>query len=152
MKFFFFKIFFWKIFRFFFFSIFFQFFWTFFPFLKVLKVRRPGKKKSGFWTVRILKICRNSGPDVMSGWALLGLSNLAESFTTKQSNAVCKIPKNCHSENLASVYTTYTTQRKDEEIDRLWQPYLQVSENILADMDASGNQFACPLDRSLCKY
>ena len=27
----------------------------------------PGRKKSGFRTLRILKICRTSGPDVMSG-------------------------------------------------------------------------------------
>jgi hypothetical protein len=33
-------------------------------------VRRPGRKTSGFQTVRILKICRTSGPDVMSGRAL----------------------------------------------------------------------------------
>ena len=32
-------------------------------FLKVLKVRRPGRKTSGFRTVRILKICR-TGRDV----------------------------------------------------------------------------------------
>ena len=31
---------------------------------------RPGRKTSGFRTVRILKICRTSGPDVMSGRAL----------------------------------------------------------------------------------
>ena len=37
---------------------------------EVLKVRRPGRKMSGFWTVRILKILRTSGPDVMSGRAL----------------------------------------------------------------------------------
>ena len=39
-------------------------FWIFFPFLKVW---RPGRKTSSFRTVRILKICRTSGPDVMSG-------------------------------------------------------------------------------------
>ena len=38
-------------------------------FLKVLKVPRPGRKTSGFQTVRILKICPTSGPDVMSGRA-----------------------------------------------------------------------------------
>ena len=42
----------------------------FFLFLKVLKVRRPERKTSGFRTVRILKICRTSGPDMMSGRAL----------------------------------------------------------------------------------
>ena len=42
----------------------------FFLLLKVLKVRRTGKKTSCFWTVRILKICRTSRPDVMSGRAL----------------------------------------------------------------------------------
>ncbi len=47
------------------------FFGFFLLFLKVLKVRRPGRKTSGFRTVRILKICRTSGPDVMSGRALL---------------------------------------------------------------------------------
>ena len=48
------------------------FFWNFLKFfilfLEVLKVRRPWRKTSGFRTVRILKICRTSGPDVMSGW------------------------------------------------------------------------------------
>ena len=43
----------------------------FFPSLKVLKVRRLGRKTSGFWTVRILKICRTSRQDVMSGRALI---------------------------------------------------------------------------------
>ena len=38
---------------------------------KVLKVWRPGRKTSGFRTVRILKICQTSGPDVMSSRALL---------------------------------------------------------------------------------
>ena len=42
----------------------------FFLFLKVLKVRRPGRKTSDFWTVRIWKICRTLGPDVMSVKAL----------------------------------------------------------------------------------
>ena len=45
-------------------------------FLKVLKVRRPGRKTSGFRTVWILKICRTSGPDVMSGRALVRIDNL----------------------------------------------------------------------------
>ena len=43
---------------------------------KVLKVRRPGRKTSGFRTVRILKICRTSGPDVMSSRALLQMHDL----------------------------------------------------------------------------
>ena len=42
-------------------------FWIFFL---SLKVWRPGRKTSGFRTIRILKICRTSGPDVMSGRAL----------------------------------------------------------------------------------
>ena len=37
----------------------------------MLKVRRPGRKTSGFQTVRILKILRASGPDIMSGRALV---------------------------------------------------------------------------------
>ena len=40
-------------------------------FLKVLKVRCSERKTSGFRTVRILTIFRTSGPDVMSGRALL---------------------------------------------------------------------------------
>ena len=36
----------------------------------MLKVWRPGRKTSGFWTIRILKICQTSGPDVMSGRVL----------------------------------------------------------------------------------
>ena len=32
---------------------------------------RPGEKTSGFGTVRTLKIFRTSGPDVMSGRALV---------------------------------------------------------------------------------
>ena len=39
-------------------------------FFTVLKVRRPGRKTSTFRTVRILKILRTSGPDMMSGRAL----------------------------------------------------------------------------------
>ena len=39
-------------------------------FLKVWKVQRPGRKTSGFRTVRILKNFQISGPDVMSGRAL----------------------------------------------------------------------------------
>ena len=31
----------------------------------------------GFWAVRILKICRTSGQDLMSGRALNGMANLA---------------------------------------------------------------------------
>ena len=46
-------------------------FLIFLLFSKVLTVRRPKRKASGFWTVRILKICLTSGPDVMSGRALL---------------------------------------------------------------------------------
>ena len=42
----------------------------FFLFSKVLKVRCPGWKTSGFQTVRILKNCRTSEPDVMSDRAL----------------------------------------------------------------------------------
>ena len=49
------------------FEIFFPFFLMFFT---VLKVRRPGRKTSGFRTVRILKILRTSRLDVMSGRAL----------------------------------------------------------------------------------
>ena len=49
------------------FEIFFPFFLMFFT---VLKVRRPGRKTSCFRTVRILKILRTSGPDMMSGRAL----------------------------------------------------------------------------------
>ncbi len=41
------------------------FFLFFLLFLKELKVRRPGRKMSGFWTIRILKICRTSRPDMM---------------------------------------------------------------------------------------
>ena len=40
-------------------------------FLKVLKVRRPGSKTSGFQTVRILKNFWTSAPDMMSGRALV---------------------------------------------------------------------------------
>ena len=36
-----------------------------FLFLKVLKVRRPGRKMSGFRTVWILKFGLTSGPDAM---------------------------------------------------------------------------------------
>ena len=50
---------------------FFFFFWFFLLSLNELKVRRPERKTSGFQTIRILKICRTSGPDVMSGRALL---------------------------------------------------------------------------------
>ena len=32
----------------------------------MIKVRRPGRKTSGFWTIRIWTICRTSGPEVMS--------------------------------------------------------------------------------------
>ena len=39
-------------------------------FFLFLKVRHPGRKTSSLRTVRILKICRTSGPDVMSGRAL----------------------------------------------------------------------------------
>ena len=59
----------------------FFFFWEFFDFfskslifsssIKVLKVLYPGGKTSGFLTVWTLKICLTSGPDVMSGRALL---------------------------------------------------------------------------------
>ena len=47
-----------------------KFFGIFFLFLKVLKVRCPGRKTSSFRTVQILKICRISGPDMMSSRAL----------------------------------------------------------------------------------
>ena len=40
-------------------------------FFLILKVRRLGRKPIGFQTVRILKICRTFGPDVMSGRALM---------------------------------------------------------------------------------
>ena len=50
--------------NFFFLNLFFEFFFLF------SKVRCPGRKMSGFRTVRILTISRTSGPDVMSGWAL----------------------------------------------------------------------------------
>ena len=52
------------------FNFFFDFWFFFLLFLQVLKVRRPGRKTSGFRTVWILKICRTSGPDMMSGRAL----------------------------------------------------------------------------------
>ena len=45
-----------------------NFFWNFLKFFIFFK--SPGRKMSGFRTVRILTICRTSGPDVMSGWAL----------------------------------------------------------------------------------
>ena len=48
----------------------FKIFFVFFLFITVLKVRHPGRKTSGFRTVRILKILRTSGSDVMSGRAL----------------------------------------------------------------------------------
>ena len=57
-----------KKFEFFFFWIFFFAFLLFLLFFLFLKVRRPGRKTSGFRTVRILTICQTSGPDVMSGW------------------------------------------------------------------------------------
>ena len=41
-----------------------------FLFSKVWKVQRSGWKTLGFQTVRILKICRTSGPDVMSSRGL----------------------------------------------------------------------------------
>jgi hypothetical protein len=53
----------------------------FFILLKVLKVRRPVRKTSGFRTVWILKICRTSGPDVMSGRALVDWPFLVLKFT-----------------------------------------------------------------------
>ena len=37
---------------------------------KSVKSPASGKETSGYWTVRILKICRTSGPDVMSCRAL----------------------------------------------------------------------------------
>ena len=43
------------------------FFWLFFL---LLRVRSPGRKKTGSPESGHLKICRTSGPDVMSGWAL----------------------------------------------------------------------------------
>ena len=68
----------------------------------------------------------------------------------------CIILNICHSEYVSFRKSSFCLHNlhhsKGEEIDHLWQSYFQVSENILADMDASGNQFACPLDRSLCKY
>ena len=49
-------------------------FWMFL-FSNVFKVQqRPGWKMSGFWTVRILKICWTSGPDVMFGRALIRIA------------------------------------------------------------------------------
>ena len=42
-----------------------------FSILKVLKVRHPGGKTSGFRTVQKLKICQTSEPDVMSDRALM---------------------------------------------------------------------------------
>ena len=44
------------------------FFWFFFL---LLRVRSPGRKKTGSPESGHLKICRTSGPDVMSGWALV---------------------------------------------------------------------------------
>ena len=55
-------------------------FWFFPQFLKELKVRRPGRKTSGFRAVRILKICRTSGPDVMFGRALVEEFKLVQIF------------------------------------------------------------------------
>ena len=46
------------------------FFFEYFLFLEVFKVLCPGRKMSGFLTVRIPKILRPSAPDVMSGRAL----------------------------------------------------------------------------------
>ena len=60
-----------------------SFFGFFLLFLKVSKVRRPGWKTSGFGTVWILKICRTSIPDVMSGRALLKV----DQFISKSSSA-----------------------------------------------------------------
>ena len=39
----------------------------------LIKVSGPVRKTSGFRTARTFKICRTSGPDVMSGRALIGL-------------------------------------------------------------------------------
>ena len=54
----------------FFFFFFSNFLDSFSIIIVLLKVRRPGRKKSGFRTARTLKICRTSEPDVMSGRAL----------------------------------------------------------------------------------
>ena len=54
----------------------------------MLKIRRPGRKTSGLRTVRILKVCRTSGPDVMSEpWTLYCVSQLglASAYILKQS-------------------------------------------------------------------
>ena len=44
--------------------------WTFLGFFKIVRSPASGKKTSGFQTVRTLKICWTSGPNVMSGRAL----------------------------------------------------------------------------------
>ena len=44
--------------------------WTFLGLFKIVRSPASGKKTSGFQTVRTFKICRTSGPDVMSGRAL----------------------------------------------------------------------------------
>ena len=51
------------------------FFWDFFL---LIKVSGPVRKMSGFRTARTFKICRTSGPDVMSGRALIGLKCICE--------------------------------------------------------------------------
>ena len=56
---------------FFFFSNLLNFLYSFSIIILLLKVRRPGRKKSGFRTARTLRICRISGPDLMSGRALM---------------------------------------------------------------------------------
>ena len=45
--------------------------WFFFSFFQMLKVRHPRRQTSGFRTVQILTIWQTSGPDVMSGRALI---------------------------------------------------------------------------------
>jgi hypothetical protein len=52
-------------------------------FFSELKVRRLGMKTSGFRTVRILKICRTSGLDVMSSRALLQIVLLPPTWFKK---------------------------------------------------------------------
>ena len=45
-----------------------------------IKVQGPGGKMSGFWTVRTLKICRTSRPDIMSGRALANQLKTSPNF------------------------------------------------------------------------
>ena len=43
----------------------------FLDFFLLINVSGPVRKTSGFRTARTFKICRTSGPDLMSGWALI---------------------------------------------------------------------------------